>query len=388
MAFNLFKKVYVSPDFLYDNGYNRIIFSQWRNQAEYTKYDVLESPGFETSVLLSTASVNDVVGTEPDQFPSIAHYLKHLYDQGWEGRIYADQESYMPLFFTWLKICFPNIDENAAFTLYNIIKQREMLVFPDNRDTIGFLIPRLNDRNTNVILNKTDFITAHNDFNLNDTATADYYAEIRDAMRSDFCTEIHMASYLANKTTIDDVANKLVRFGTKITFTVIEALKDYIRENIMTERIRTLTGVNLSWDDQDWEGTLRNASPLMDFLFSSSSEAIYADYDYRMRNVSIMIEWLQWIIDIDEQYLDDPDLRDIRTTAEYCLRHSVGFTTDTAVRNAAAEVAIQEDINFTGTTLVFQTEDFREKVNTFWLEYIYQLSIASNTVELEKISHT
>ena len=41
MAFNLFNKLYVSPDYLYDNSQTRILFSKMRNQAGYITYDSL-----------------------------------------------------------------------------------------------------------------------------------------------------------------------------------------------------------------------------------------------------------------------------------------------------------------------------------------------------------
>ena len=106
MSLNLFGKVYLAPDYLYDNGYNRIIFSQERNQAEYLSYDSFNMAGLNTSVLLSKASVNDIVGEEPDQYQSFAHYLKHLLDSNFEGRIYADDDSWIVIFYYWVKIIF------------------------------------------------------------------------------------------------------------------------------------------------------------------------------------------------------------------------------------------------------------------------------------------
>ena len=389
MAFNIFGKIYVEPDYLYDNGYNRIIFSQERNQAEYTSYEILEREGFESEVLLSTASVNDVVGSEEGQFASIAHYLKHLFDSNWNGRIYSDQDSYMPLFFTWLKIAFPNIDSDAAFTLYNIIKQRESLVFPDNRDAIGFLVPRITARNTNIVLNKVAFLEAMSAFNDGDVTTPEYYNEVRDAVRNELSVEIQLASYLAGAVDISNLSDKIRRISSKILFNIVSDIKDYLRENIMTERVKAMTGVSLDWDDQDWEGTLRSSSAQMNFLFSSDEETIRESLDYRIANLETAWYWCQWLIDnTSESDKDDIELYDLVKAATYAIQYKNAGVEDTAIRHPVAEAIIAEDVAFSGSTIFFQVEHLREKVNTFWIEYIYQNSLAGNTAALQKLSHT
>lgn len=389
MAFNLFSKVYVSPDYLYDNGYNRCIFSQERNQVEYTSYDMLESPGFESEVLVSTSSVYDLVGEDEAQYDSIAHFLKHIYDEGWEGKLYSDQNSYMPLFFTWLKIAFPNIDNDSAFTLYNIIKQREALVFPDNRDAIGFLVPRLNARSTNVVLDKTNFLSSKTDFENSDTATPEYYAEIRDVIKNDLSVEVQLASYLSGAIDISSLSDKIRRITTKIAYNIVDDLRDYLRENIMTERVRAMTGITLNWDDQDWEGTLTSQSAEMNFLFSSSEDSIRETYDYRVANIETVWYWHQWLIDnTSDADKNDIQLYDIVKAATYSNQWKDITSSDAVVRNPAAELMIEEDVNYSGSTLFFQVEHLREKINTFWIEYLYQQKLAGNTDKLAKFSHT
>lgn len=389
MSLNLFNKVYLCPDYLYDNAYNRIIFSAERNQAAYLNYDSFNFPGLDAEVIHSTASVTDLIGEGDGQFASVAHYVKHIFDSNFEGRIYADEASWIILFYVWSRIAFPNITNEALFTIYNIIKQREELVFPDNRDLSTFIVPRLNARNSNIVLTRDEFIAKMEELKAADTTDVSYYSELNTAIKNSLCVEIQMATYLANKASVDIVAEKLVRFGSKIMFSMVEALKDYIRENIMTERVKSLTGVNLSWNDQNWETTLRSTNTLMDFLFNSSYEAIYSDYEYRSSNLNNALEWCRWVSNItNEEDLKNPDLRDIQATAQHLIKYADGFSSDEELKKAAAITAIQEDINFAGTTLIFQTEGFREKINTFWLEYIYQLAAANNTLELEKISHT
>jgi hypothetical protein len=390
MSLNLFGKAYLAPDYLYDNGYNRILFSKERNQAEYLNYDSFNFPGLNASVIYSGSSILDLIGEEENQYLSAAHYLEHLHESGFEGRIYADEESWMMIFYSWIRITFPNIDDDTIFTLYNIIKQRENLVWPINRDLQTFMIPRLNNKNTNLVLNKEQLLEYITSVKSADVNTQDYYTSVNSKVKNDLSIEIQMASYLSNRFDIDVLVDKIQRFGSKILFSMIEDLKDYIRENIMTESVRDLTESTLSWDDQDWEGTLRSTNSLMDFLFNSSSEAIYANYDYRMQNISIMFEWAQWVVSItDESDLQNPDLKDIKSTAEYIVNHYPGvFSEDEATRKAAIANIIAEDVAFSGSTFIFQGEDFREKINTFLIEYVYQLSAADNVEKLKKLSHT
>lgn len=389
MSFNIFDKLYLDPDYFYDNAYNRIIFSAERNQAEYLNYESFDFPGLESSVLYSSSSINDLIGEEEGQYTSVAHYIKHLFDIDFEGRIYADENSWIVLFYTWSRIAFPNITNESLFTIYNIIKQREELVFPDNRDLKTFLIPRLNAKTSNLILTKEQFISKIEELKLEDTTEDSYYTQLNADLKNSLSLEVQLATYLAGKSEVDVIADKLVRFGSKVVFSLIESLKDYVRENIMTERVKYLTNVNLEWDDQNWESTLRSSNALMDFLFNSSSEAIYSNYDYRKSNLSVALEWCNWVNSItNEDDLRNPDLKDIKITAEYVNRYSDIFSDDLEVKNNSIKAAINEDMNFSGTSFIFQTEGFREKINTFWIEYIYQLAIANNNLELEKISHT
>lgn len=414
MAFNLFGKVYVSPDWAYDNGYNRCIFSEWRNQSDYTSYDVLDSPGFESSVLLSTASIMNVVGdgtaanTEPvmdgssntalsfpadeynNQYESVAHFLKHLYNEGWGGRLYSDDESYKILFFVWLKIAFPNIDDDNAFILYNIIKQREALIFPDNSDAIGFVVPRLQDRNNSVALNKTEFLTEKAEFDTIDTATPEFYTEFRDIVKNDLCMEIQLASYLSGNYPIQNLTEKFRRIASKGVFGHVFALRDFLRENIMTEKVRQLTGVNLQWDDQDWEGTLRAQSTAMDFLFKSEEDAIRQDWNYRQTYIDEAWYWMHWVIDnISEADAEtNVELWNLRQTCTYNYEWENINSANTELRDTACADMLAADIDAVVTSMFWSVEYLKEKINTYWIEYIYQLKRANDTATLAKISHT
>jgi hypothetical protein len=391
MAFNLFNKVYLAPDYLYDNAYNRIIFSYTRNQAEYLNYESFDFPGLNASVFYSGETVKDIIGENQDQYKSIAHYLYQLHDSGFEGRIYADEESWILIFFAWIKIAFPNIDENNMFIIYNAIKQREELVFPDNRHLKTFMIPRLNQKESNVILSKDQLISQFNDYKLNDTATEDDYLMFRSSIKNDLCVEIQLATYLAGQQDISILKTKIQNIGSKIIFSVLKDIKDYIRENIMTESVQSLTGVTLKWDDQNWESTLKNKSPEMALLFDSSVEAIQSDYEYRYNNVNAALDWYRWVVDNSTtenykelQYVTGLSLdvaRDIINTAD-------GFNSNNEISLTACENIIEWDKNRVATTAVFQGEYLKEKINTFWIEYVYQLSRSNDLTTLRKISHT
>ena len=387
MAFNVFNKVYVAPDYAYDAAFNRAIFSAHRNQADYVTYDTLDSPGFNSEVLVSAGSINDIIGSEEGQYESIAHYLKSLFDSGVEARLYCDEESYMPLFFTWVKIAFPNINSDKAFTIYNLIKQREELVFPDNVDNRTFTSYRLQDRANNVTLSKTDFLTKYNEFNAADTVADVYYTEVRDAVKNDLCIELQLASYLSGNAAIDTISVKTKRILTKVVFALIDDLRQYIRDNIMTAKVRTMTGVTIDFDDQNWETTLRAQSSNMDFLFDTSLDSILESADYRELNIATAIAWAQWILDnTTDADASDVELSDLVSASQWIVDNADCFSADTATRNTAIATAIQSDIAYQGSTVVFQNEYLREKINSFWIEYIYQLKSANST-DLNLISY-
>ena len=389
MAFNVFNKLYVAPDYAYDAAYNRAIFSEWRNQADYISYDVLDSPGYNSEVLVSTASINDIIGSEEEQYESIAHYLKHLFDTGKEARLYCDEASYMPVFFTWLKIAFPNITVDKAFTIYNLIKQREELVFPDNVDNRTFTAFRLQDKANNVTLSKADFVTKYNEFNTADTVTDAYYTEVREAVKNDLCIELQLASYLSGNVTIDVISSKTKRILTKVLFAIIDDLRQYIRDNIMTTKVRNMTGITIDWDDQNWEATLRAQSSNMDFLFDASLDSILESSEYRELNIATAVAWCQWVLDnTTEADASDVELYDVVLASQWIVNNADCFSSDAATRNAAIATLIQADIDFEGSTLIYQNEYLREKINTFWIEYIYQLKKTNNTDDLILISHT
>ena len=389
MAFNLFNKAYVAPDFAYDAAYNRYIFSQWRNQADYISYDVLDSPGYNSEVKLSTASINDIIGVEDDKYESIAHFIKYLYESEFEGRIYADNDSYMPLFFTWLKIAMPNYTEDSAFIIYNLVKQREALVFPDNVNAASFVLPRLQDRENDVTLTKAEFISALNEFNTVDMATEIFYNELRDLVKDSLCIEVQLASYLSAAVDINVLAEKTRKILTKIVYASIDDIRQYIRDNIMTEKVKSWTGVTLSWEDQDWETTLKNKDSNMAFLFDSSPDAIANTEEYRLLNLEFVFAWSQWLIDnTTDEDLNDMQLADMIRASEYIIRHRNVGSEDAAIRNAAVTNLIEEDRAYHATSNIFDNEYLREKINTFWIEYVYQLKNNGDTDALRKISHT
>lgn len=389
MSFNVFNKLYVSPDYAYNAAFNRAIFSAHRNQADYMTYDALDSPGYNSEVLVSTESINDIIGDGDGQHESIAHYLKSLFDSGIEARLYCDEASYMPLFFTWVKIAFPNIDSNKAFTIYNLIKQREELVFPDNADNRTFTSYRLQDRANNITLSKADFLTKYNEFAAADTVSDTYYTTVRDAVKDSLCIEIQLASYLSGNAPINIVATKTKRISTKVLFAIIDDLRQYIRDNIMTVKVRNMTGVVIDWNDQNWETTLRSQSSNMDFLFDASLDSILESSDYRELNITTAIAWCQWVLDnTSEADATDVELYDLVASSQWIVDNANCLSADNDIRNVAIAALIQLDIDFEGSTLIYQNEYLREKINTFWIEYIYQLKDASNTAELSLISHT
>lgn len=390
MSFNVFNKLYVSPDYAYDAAYNRAIFSELRHgNGEYITYDSLDSPGFNSEIIKAAQSIIDIIGSEEGQYESIAHYLKHLFDVNIEARLYCDDASYILLFFTWVKIVFPNINSDIAFTIYNLIKQREQLVMPDNVDNRTFTASRLQNRADSITLSKVDFVTAYNNFNTDDTVSSEYYTEVRNAVKDSLCVESQLASYLSGNITIDVIAPKTKRILGKVLFALIDDLRQYIRDNIMTTKVRNMTNVNISWDDQNWEATLRAQSSNMDFLFDSSLESIMESSDYRSSNISTALYWCQWILDnTTEEDATDVELYDLIISAQWIIDNIDCFSDDLEVSKTGAAVLIQRDLEFQGSTLVFSNEYLREKINTFWVEYIYQLKKVNNIDGLVLISHT
>lgn len=392
MSFSLFNKVYVSPDWAYDNAQDRAVFSVNRNQHQYTNMSTLASPGFGTEILHWTASIDDIIGDGDDQYESYAHFMKALYDDDWSGRIYADSASYHKLFFTWLKIAMPNIDRDAAFILYNIIRQRESLVEVDNLSNRSFTANRLSEINTNAnaAYTRSEFNTAYDAFNTADTTLASYYTTVRDAVRDDLCIEILIASYLAGDTTIAPLAIKGQRIHSKAIYGIVDDLRRYIRDNIMTEKVRTMTGVTLNWTDETWQTSLQAASTDMNFLFDRTLDAISEDWNYRLLHWDTALDWCQWVIDnTDSDDANDVELQDIiKGSQDMVNRLDAANISNTSIRDTAWTTLINDDINYQGTTKVWHYEYMQEKINTFWIEYLYQLKVANNTTQLNKFSHT
>jgi hypothetical protein len=387
MSLNLFGKTYLAPDYLYDNGYDRILFSKERNQAEYLNYESFDFPGLSSAVLKSTASVLDLVNS--GEFESIAHYIKNLYDNNIEARIYADDESWFLIFFTWLRIAFPNITDKTSFILYNLNNQRETLVFADNREFRTFTAARTHDKNQRVFLTKQEFIDKFAEFKKLDTVTDEYYNEVRLNIKTDFCLEIQLASYLSGRCGISTLVEKIKIIGSKIVFNIVDDIRDYIRENLMTEQIQTLTGVVMSWEDQNWKESLVSRSSDMSFLFDYSTEALQNDSDYRLNNINFAIYWCQWIIDnTAPEDINNPDLGSIITACQWAITHKDCFSSDDQIAQSSVENLIQEDVNFTGTTISFQQEYSRDKINTFLIEYVYQMAKSNDNEGLKELSHT
>lgn len=388
MAFNVFKKIYVAPDFAYDVAYNRWVFSADRDD-DYLA-DSLNDPGFETSVAGGATNISEIIGIEDGQYASEAHFLKHLYDTDWAGRIYCDSDSYIKLFLAWTKIAFPNRTLDSCFILYNVIKQRESLVFA-NENAASWLAPRIQDKEEDITLTKAQFTTAYNDFDTADTNPQSYYDTVRSEVKLELSVEVQMASYLSGRDTdcMSVLSQKARNVLSKDIYELLDEIKCYIRDNIMTEKVRTMTGVTLNWEDQDWEGTLRAQSTDMDFLFGTTIDRITSNNEYRFQNDEVARAWMQWLVDnttADDR--NDIVLGDMIQAAQYFLdRWNVNTDID-ADRNAAYATVIDEDIAYSGTTLTYGGDSMIEKINTFWLEYIYQMKSADNTTALEKISHT
>lgn len=386
MAFNVFKKVYVAPEYAYDVGYNRYIFSTDRDD-DYTS-STLNDPSYDTTVG-GWNTVSDMVGTGEGQYASVAHFLKHLYDTDWKGRIYCDGDSYIQFFCAWLKIAMPNYTNDSAFIVYNLIKQREELVFPDGATPDTWIAPRLADKEAEVVLTKEQFIAKLNEFNTNDTNPDSYYTSIRDEVRDELCVEIQLASHLSGAVGISSLAAKINAIVHKQGFGVIEDIKDYILDNALTPKVRTMTGVTIGWEDQDWEGTLRAQSSNMDFLFSSTIERIIADSTYRTENNAVAIAWCQWILDnTTDDDENDMQLADIIAAAQYIIDYQNVISTDTSVRDTTAASLLTADMAYQSTSFLFNEDSTREKINTFWIEYIYQMKGANDTTALSKMSHT
>ena len=150
-----------------------------------------------------------------------------------------------------------------------------------------------------------------------------------------------------------------------------------------------MTGVNLNWEDQDWENVLRNANSDMSFLFDSSLDAIMESAEYRDNFIDVAIKWNEWILtNTTEADLEDLELNDLIKGAQFITTYKNAVSTDDTLRNTALAELIQFDIDFEGSTVIFQAEYLRDKINTFWIEYIYQLKKQNDTDGLKLISHT
>ena len=390
MSFNLFDKVYVSPDWAYDNSQNRAVFSAARNTSTYTNMNTLASPGYGTDILYWESSVDNIIGDGEGQHESLAHFIKSLYDNDWSGRIYADTESYHKLFFAWLKVAMPNIDADAAFILYNITRQREKLVEVDNMASRSFSANRVADANAEAVYTQSEFATAYNAFNTADTVEASYYTSVRDALRDSLCIEIQLAAYLCGDITITPIAIKGQRIHSKIGYGIVSDLREYIRDNIMTEKVRAMTGVTLDWTDPNWMNSLRAANSNMDFLFDRSYDALVENWEYRVAHWDVGLGWLQWVVDnTNADDANDVELQDVIKGAEGMLNRIDGTNlSNTEIRDTAWADIIADDIAYQGTTKVWHYEYMQERINTFWIEYLYQLKIAENTTQLNKFSHT
>jgi hypothetical protein len=388
MPFNIFNKLYVAPDYLYDNSKSRIIFSQKRNEGDYLTYDSLNHSGFVGEALDSKRSVYEIIGDEKGKHVSVAHYLMDLHTKGTSAKIYADEESYMPLFFTWLRLAMPSVDPDAAFIVYNVIKQRERLVSPDNIAAKSFMITRVAERETNKTLSKIEFVDQLASFMESDLADQNFYDKVRPRLLDQFSVEVQLASYLSGRAPIDAIAGKLQSIGLKIAYAVLSDIKDYIRENIMTEHVQSLTGINLRWDDQNWEDTIAAKSPTFAFLFDSSIDSIKQESEYRLYNTAQALSWCQWIVDSTDSSGGDIEWYDIYQAAQWVIENADVFSNDVSVRNAQVALCVDRDINLPTTTVIFQNEYLRSKINTFWIEYVYQLSKANDIEGLSKISHS
>lgn len=384
MSLNLFGKIYLAPDYLYDNFYTRAIFSADRNQAEYLNYDTMDHPGYGSGTIISESSIYNIIGEGEGKYLSIAEYLVHLYTNTTQLRIYADADSWLPVFFTWIRIATPNITDDVAFIVYNTVKQRQKLVFPDNRDK-SFMIPRLSYRNSDVVYTKAEFVQKLAEFKSNDVTTDARYNEIRDIVRNDLPIEIQLASYLAGNVDVSNLTTKMKSIGSKIIFSIVEDVKVQVRENIMTETIKSLSGVNLSWEDQYWETTLRSKSPELDFLFECSIDSLGFDETYREQHIQNAIDVCNWFV--ANAPLMEGNV-DIYNGAEWVINNAGIFSSDQTVVAAAIEAAISADVNYSGTTLFFQGEYMIDRINAFLIEYVYQLAAQNNVEGLNKLSHT
>lgn len=389
MSLNLFNKVYLSPDYLYDNAYNRIIFSADRNQAEYLNYDSFNFPGLDSEVLHSSASVNDLIGESDGQFSSVAHYLKYLLESNFEGRIYADENSWIIIFYYWIKIAFPNIDTDQSFVLYNLIKQRESLVFPSDRGFNTFMASRYYAKNQNVTLTKQEFIDKFLELENLDTVDSNYYSEIRESFKPVLPIEIQLSSYFAGASDTSILLDKIKRIGSKKVFSILDDIRDYIRENILTEKVETLTGINLSFEDNNWLETLASENEDIRFLFNYSFQALENNYSYRLENIDMAIRWCKWLVEntIAEDK-NNPDLGNIILASEWVCNYEECFSSNTEIAASTVATLLQEDVNFSGTTTIFQEEYSRDRINTFWIEYVYQMAKANDIEGLTKVSHT
>lgn len=394
MAFNLFNKLYVAPDFAYDADVNRINISQRINpnsqgaEIKLAVNDVVSS-GFGAKQLMNVSTIDQIIGDEENQHQSLAHFIKHLYDEGTEGRIYCDNDSYIQLFLAWIKFAMPNADVDSAFIVYNLTKQRERMVFPENAHNRTHVATRMVWRAEDTPLNKSQFTTAYNDFNTLQAGHDEVWQSILTAAKEELCIEIQLASYLSGAVDITTTSAKTLRMISKNVYGNVEDIKEYILDNIMTAKVRAMTGVTLNWEDQDWEGTLRASSSDMDFLFSTDLERIQAHNEYRFQNDSLAFGWNQWLIDnTTDDDATDMQLADMIKAAEFIMANEPINTTDVAARNAACTTLINNDIAYQSTSFCYDSEFTREKINTFWIEYIYQMKQADNTAALSKMSHT
>lgn len=369
---HLLKRNYLVPDFKAENNKKRLIVSK-----EYDKVNSIRV-SFDNlqPCVFSCDSFESLIGPG-EYFNSWGDFLIFLEAEE-KIYIYVDEDAMMKFFILWVKTIMPNMTPAVAYRCYNTYVQRIKIQFPAVILNNSFLEYRKSQLLSYKLPSKASFIKAFGNMNtgLDETTRKQWV----DKNKSDISLEWHLANYEIDRNHLSVFKQKYIEILIKACAIEVTEWYQYITKYFMQPKVKDELGINVSWDDEDWNAELKKCKKI-EWMFDDELLYVSKNIPYFLSNIDKALEVgkiLQdfWFKDLkiddhirllDEDYFESNHAQFVFSSLKH-ISKDLNYLNDETIHKI-----IKEEKQFEEISIIFDLLQHVHKWNHYLVQYIHSI---------------